>query len=70
MVEHVRSSGKEIASDTHRGMGITGSLTVKKVKRTTGVETALEVASDVKCNVSENGTENVEPTRVDVGEVV
>ncbi len=50
VVEHVDLKDKN-TTDSHRGVGITGSLTVCDVKLAIGAETTFAVAKDVEPNV-------------------
>ncbi len=67
MSEPVDPKGNEIATDIHRGMGITGTPVLDKVKCATGAESNVDVAKDVKANVESNNVGNTEPHEVDVG---
>lgn len=68
MSEPVGSIGKEIATDVHRGIGMTGTPVLLKVKKAAGAESNFDVAKDVCANVKSNLVENMEPHNVDVGE--
>lgn len=59
--------GNEIATDVHRGMGMTGPTVSSCVKYATGAEPNCDVTKDVTLNVKCNYTYNAIPHNEDVG---